>query len=77
MQPPRAFGGLHFDEGFRIDVLVEETIVCELKAVEKVHPVHEARLLSYLRLSRRRLGFLINFNVPAIKDGIKRMVLSP
>ena len=74
---PLVYDGLQFDEGFRIDVLVEDAIVCELKAVEKLHPVHEARLLSYLRLSRKRLGLLINFNVPAIKDGIKRMVLSP
>jgi GxxExxY protein len=73
---PLVYDGHHFDEGFRIDVLVERRVICELKSVERVHPVHDARLLSYLRLTSTRLGYMINFNVPLIKEGIKRMVSS-
>jgi len=58
----------------RIDMWVERQVVVELKAVEKVLPVHEAQLLTYLRLSKTRLGLLINFNVPVLKDGLKRMI---
>jgi GxxExxY protein len=64
-----------FDEGFRIDVMVEGLVACELKAVESMNPVYEAQLLTYLKLTGKRLGFLINFNVPLIKDGLKRMIL--
>ncbi len=63
---------LHVD--LRIDLLVERKIVVELKAVEALLPVHEAQLLTYLRLTRCRWGLLINFNVPVLKDGVKRMV---
>jgi GxxExxY protein len=73
---PIVYDGLRFDEGFRLDVLVEDRIVCELKAVDKPHPVHEAQLLSHLKLTSRKLGLLINFNVPLIREGIKRIVLS-
>jgi GxxExxY protein len=59
---------------FRLDLLVENEIIIELKAVEILLPVHVAQILSYLRLSDKRLGFLINFNVPVFKDGIKRYV---
>jgi GxxExxY protein len=69
------YEGIKFDEGLRIDVLVEGLIICEIKAVEQTNPVWEAQLLSYLRLTGRHLGFLINFNVPVIKNGIKRMIL--
>jgi GxxExxY protein len=62
-----------FDLGYRIDVLVEDEIIVELKAVETVQPVHYAQLLSYLRLSDKRLGLLINFNVPVLVKGIKRI----
>ncbi|MFC1465967.1 MAG: GxxExxY protein [Candidatus Brachytrichaceae bacterium NZ_4S206] len=72
---PVTYDGVAFDEGFRIDVLVESLVICELKAVEVILPVHEAQLLTYLKLSHKRLGFLINFNVPLIKHGIKRFVL--
>ena len=58
----------------RIDMWVERQVVVELKAVERVLPVHEAQLLTYLRLSKTRLGLLINFNVPVLKDGLKRMI---
>jgi len=63
-----------YDEGFRIDLLVADCVVVELKSVEQVHPVHKKQLLTYLRLSGKRLGLLINFNVPLLKDGITRVV---
>ncbi len=66
---------LVIDEGLRIDILVDKLVVVELKAQEYYHPVWEAQLLSYLKLSNNRLGFILNFNVPLMKDGIKRMVL--
>lgn len=72
---PVEYDGLHFDSGLRLDLLVEDTVVVELKAVEHVHPVHKAQLLSYLRLTGKPVGLLINFHVPLIKDGIQRMVL--
>lgn len=72
---PIRYDNLNFDEGFRIDLLVEDLIVCELKAVVEIHPVFQAQLLSYMRLTNKRLGFLINFHVPLIKDGIQRFVL--
>ena len=62
------------DADFRIDVLVENEIIIELKAVEVLLPVHEAQLLTYLKLADKRLGFLINFNVPKLVDGFKRRV---
>jgi len=58
-----------------IDIFIPELVVVELKAVEKLIPVHEAQLLTYMRLSGAGVGLLINFNVPVLKDGIKRMVL--
>ena len=62
------------DAGLRLDVLVEEHLIVELKAVEEMKPLFEAQLLTYLKLSRLRLGLLINFNVKLLKDGIKRVV---
>ena len=59
---------------YRIDILVEDEIIVELKAVESLLPIHQAQLISYLKLSKKKLGFLINFNVPIIKDGFKRFV---
>lgn len=59
----------------RIDLLVEKAVIVELKAVDALLPVHQAQLLTYMRLAKKRLGYLINFNVPVIKSGIKRMVL--
>ena len=63
------------DGGLRIDILVDDLVVVELKAQEYYHPVWEAQLLSYLRLSKKRLGYILNFDVPLMKDGIKRMIL--
>ncbi|RJR44993.1 MAG: GxxExxY protein [Deltaproteobacteria bacterium] len=69
------YDGLILEEGLKLDMLVENILVLELKAVEKILPVHLAQILTYLKLSGRRLGLLINFNVSRIKDGIKRVVL--
>jgi GxxExxY protein len=71
---PITYDGKVFNEGLRIDVLVEEKIICELKAVDNVNPVWQAQILSHLKLTNLRLGYLINFNVPLIKGGIKRFV---
>jgi GxxExxY protein len=72
---PIVYEEMVFDEGLRLDVIVNDLVICELKAIENVNPVWEAQLLSHLRLTGKRLGYLINFNVPLIKNGIKRMVL--
>jgi len=71
---PINYDGLTFSEAFRVDVLVNDMIICELKAAETMHPVFEAKILTYLKLTGNRLGYLINFNVPLIKDGIQRIV---
>lgn len=72
---PIVFEGLVFEEGLRLDVLVNELVICELKAIEVVNPVWDAQILSHLKLTGKKLGYLINFNVPLIKNGIKRFVL--
>ena len=66
---------LILDEALRLDVLVEQKVICELKAVDTLNPVWKAQVLTHLKLTNLRLGFLINFNVPLIKDGIKRIIL--
>jgi GxxExxY protein len=68
------FDDIVLDEKLRMDVLVNNLVICELKAVETLHPVWQAQVISHLRLTGKHLGFLINFNVPLIKDGIKRFV---
>ena len=72
---PVNYRGIQLDGGLRLDLLIENRLVVELKAVETILPVHEAQVLTYLKLSGHRLGILLNFNVPRIKDGIKRIVL--
>jgi GxxExxY protein len=72
---PIVYRGIQLDAALRIDLLVEDLVVVELKAVETLIPLCEAQLLTYLKLTKKRLGLLINFNVPRIKDGIKRMAL--
>jgi GxxExxY protein len=72
---PLEYKGLRLGNGYRLDVLVEDTVVVEVKTVAALLPVHEAQILTYLRLCERRVGLLINFHVPLIKDGIKRMAL--
>ena len=71
---PIEYDGIQFDEGFRIDLFVERKVVVELKSVEKVLPVHKKQILTYIRLTDTRLGLLINFEAPLIKDGITCMV---
>jgi GxxExxY protein len=68
------FDGMRFDEGFRVDLLVENQVVVELKSVEKLSPVHAKQLLTYLRLLDLRVGFLINFGAHRMKDGLRRVV---
>ena len=72
---PVVYKEVRLDCGYRIDILVADTVVLELKCVEKILPIHEAQLLTYLRLANKRVGLLSNFNVPVLRDGIKRRVL--
>ena len=69
------YRGLTFDDAFRVDLFVEGQIIVELKAVEELIPVHEAQVLTYLKLMEKRIGLLLNFNVPVLKDGIQRIIL--
>lgn len=71
---PVVYKGRELDKEFIIDILVEDLVVIELKAVELLLPVHEVQLLTYLRLADKKLGLLINFNVPILKNGIKRRI---
>lgn len=74
LEIPIVYDGLSFEEGLRLDLLVENKVIIELKAVELVNPVWEAQIISHLMLTGKRLGYLINFNVPLIKNGISRYV---
>ena len=71
---PVAYKGTKLDCGYRLDVVVNELVVLELKAVDQIQPIHSAQLLTYLKLSNLKLGILINFNVTVLKSGIKRIV---
>ena len=71
---PVKYKGVKLDCGYRIDLLVEEKIIVELKAVERLEPIHTAQTLSYLKLSGCRVGLLINFNVKVLKNGIRRLI---
>ena len=71
---PIQYDGLVFDEGFRADMVVEDSVILELKSVESMAPVHKKQLLTYLRLTDKRLGLLLNFGAPLIKKGIFRIV---
>ena len=72
---PIKYDNITFEEAFRLDLLIENKIICELKASEKNHPVWRAQLLSYLKITDRRLGFLINFNTTSFSKGIQRVIL--
>ncbi len=72
---PIAYKGMLLDCGYRIDLLVDETIIVELKCVERVLPIHEAQILTYMKLAQKRIGLLINFHHVFLKHGIKRYVL--
>ena len=72
---PIQYDGITFDEGLRLDILVENKVIIEVKAVDLVNPVWQAQVLSHLKLTGLRLGYLINFNVPLMKEGIKRFIV--
>ncbi len=72
---PIIYKEIKIDDGLRLDCLVENLVIVEFKAQENYHPVWEAQLISYLKLTNKRLGFLINFHVPLMKDGIKRIII--
>ena len=72
---PIEYKGVRLDRGFRLDLLVEGCVVIEVKALESLAPVHDAQLLTYLKLTGCRVGLLMNFNSPMLKDGVRRLVL--
>jgi GxxExxY protein len=72
---PIVYDMLRIESGLRLDLLVEEAVIVEIKAIDRMSPVFEAQILSYLKLAKKRLGLLINFNVPRIRDGIRRYAL--
>lgn len=72
---PMDYKGLRSDCGYRVDLLIEESIIVELKSVEKLLGIHEAQILTYMKLAKIRQGFLINFNVKLLKDGLRSLVL--
>ena len=74
MQLPVRYKEVHLDCGYRVDLLVEDLVVVELKVVEKLEPIHDAQVLTYLRLSGCQIGLLLNFNTPILREGIKRLV---
>ena len=71
---PVIYDEVRLDAGYRLDLLVEDMVIVELKVIEKLLPIHTAQLLSYLKISKRKLGYLLNFNVPQMRQGIKRVV---
>lgn len=71
---PVTYKGIDLNCGYRLDILVEKLVIVELKTVEHIEPIHEAQLLTYLKLSDLWLGLLVNFNVPVLRDGIRRIV---
>jgi GxxExxY protein len=71
---PIVYHGVHFKAGFRCDLLVQNKVIVEVKSIETLHPVHKKQVITYLRFADKRLGLLINFNVPLIKEGIVRLV---
>jgi GxxExxY protein len=72
---PIVYDGVTLDAGYKIDILVESAVIVEIKATDSLQPVHQAQLLTYLKLSGLHLGYLMNFNVALFKQGIKRIVL--
>lgn len=72
---PIQFDGLIFEEGMRLDIMLENKVIAEIKSVDVVNPVWQFQVLSQLKMAGKRLGFIINFNVPRIKDGIQRIIL--
>ena len=72
---PIIYNDLKIDDGLRLDCLIDDLVIVEFKAQENYHPIWDAQLLSYLKLTKKRLGFLLNFHVPLMKDGIKRIII--
>jgi GxxExxY protein len=73
---PVVYESVHLEVGYRIDLLVDDKVVVEVKSVDAIAPIHQAQLLTYLKLSGRKVGFLMNFNVPLFKDGLRRFARS-
>lgn len=71
---PVVYKGVKLECGYRMDLVVEDSVIVEIKAVEKIMPVHEAQLLSYLKLHNKKVGLLMNFHIPVLKNGLKRIV---
>ena len=71
---PVIYKGMRLDCGYRLDIVVEKTVIIELKSCKKIEPIHKAQLLTYLKLSELNLGLILNFNVPLMRDGIVRIV---
>jgi len=74
VQLPVCYKGIRLDAGYRIDLMVDGEVIVELKCVDKILPIHEAQLLTYLKLAKKKRGLLLNFNVPVMRQGIKRML---
>ncbi len=72
---PVIYKSVRLDCGYRMDIVVQDEVVIELKTVERLHPIHDAQLLTYLRLSGRKKGLILNFHAPVLKDGLRRLVL--
>lgn len=72
---PLVYNNVHLDVGYRIDLIVANSVIIEIKSIEALNPVHFAQILTYMKLSRCRLGLLVNFNVAHLKEGIKRFIL--
>lgn len=72
---PVEYKGIRLEAGYRLDILVEQQVIVEIKCVDELLPVHQAQLLTYMKLSDYPLGLLVNFNVPVLKQGLKRMIL--
>lgn len=70
---PLIYDGIHLDAGYRVDLIVEKKVILELKSVDAIHPIHIAQVITYLKLSSIPIGFVLNFNVPSMKNGIKRV----
>jgi len=71
---PIVYKSVHLDAGYRLDLLIEDKVIVEIKSVDSIAPIHEAQLLSYLRLSEKKVGLIINFNVKVLRYGIRRLV---
>lgn len=72
---PLTYKGSHLNHRYRLDLVIAETLILEIKAIDQIHPIHEAQLLTYLSLSRLPIGLILNFNSVALKDGIRRLIL--